>query len=170
MRRRRWYDWPRRLLIKARHQASELSGRVRDRRAQHRPMLELERVHRRLELLLAAVYGRSIPIAPLEQKRFNGAGARAAMLRHLKDGAQTASADGDTIFLPPMMAPSDGAAALTRYRLLALEQAERLVRGTTGQSLPKDALERDLYLLREGATIDAHIAQHHRGVADLLQQ
>src|SRR5206468_9042564 len=64
----------------------------------------------------------------------------------------------------------DDVPVLTRYRLLALEQAERLVRGTALTPLPRDPLERDLYLLHEAAAIDAHIARHHHGMADLLEQ
>jgi nitric oxide reductase NorD protein len=164
----RWLGLPRRLLLKARHGVREWRARSEERRSAREPRLQLERVHRRLELLLAAVYGRPIPIAPLETPRWTGPSARALAMRHFRLGAPIASVDGERIFLPPFLAETPDVPALTRYRLIALEQAERLVRGTTEQELPKDALERDLYLLREGATIDAHIAAHHRGVADLL--
>src|SRR5262249_42597637 len=40
-----------------------------------------------------------------------------------------------------------------------VEQAERLARGTANHAPHADALERDLYLLREGAAIDARISR-----------
>lgn len=169
MYRRGWLDLPRNALIKARHQIREWRENRRARVEGRNRTLQLERVHRRLELLLTAVYGRSIPIAPLETNRWNRV-TREGIRRQLWSDAPIAGVDGDTIFLPPALRELDDASALTRYRLIALEQAERLVRGTTEQSLPEDVLERDLYLLREGAAIDANIAQSHRGVADLLHR
>lgn len=170
MRRRGWFGFGRRLFLKARFGVQQLRGRMRDRRAARARMLPLDQVHRRLELLLTAVYGRSIPIAPLDPPRWTGPNARELARRAFRGGAPIASVDGDAIYLPPELAEQDDVAALTRYRLIALEQAERMIRGTTEQALPTDELERDLYLLREGAAIDAHIAQHHRGVADLLHR
>lgn len=170
MRRRSWLDLPRRLLLKARHRTRDWRERVSDRRAARERAVPLERVHRRLELLLAAVYGRGIPIAPLETKRWSATTSTEFVRRQLWAGGPMASSDGATIFLPPTLADTDDASALMRYRLIALEQAERLMRGTADQSLPGDVLERDLYLLREGATIDAEIARRHNGVATLLEQ
>src|SRR5262249_14786655 len=66
----------------------------------------------------------------------------------------------DDIRLPSMLNATEGAdVAVARFRLLAVEQAERLTRGTAGETPHADALERDLYLLREGAAIDARIAR-----------
>ena len=167
MQRRGWLGLGRRLFLKAQYRVQELRGRARARRDARASMLPLDRVHRRLELLLAAIYGRSIPIAPLEHK-WTGPNGREFARRVFRMGAPIASVDGDAIYLPRALAEQDDVAALTRYRLIALEQAERMIRGTTEQTLPTDQLERDLYLLREGAAIDAHIAQHHHGVAELL--
>src|SRR3954454_15462903 len=97
------------------------------------PGVPLEAVRRRLELFLAAMYGRGISIAAAEPA------ARPPLLRqlldrtppHLRDLAPAASSDGERILRPPRLAASESAGdALARYQLLAVEQAERLVRGT----------------------------------------
>jgi nitric oxide reductase NorD protein len=66
----------------------------------------------------------------------------------------------DDIHLPGALSAHAGSdAAIARFRLLAVEQAERLTRGTVSALPRDDALERDLYLLREGVAIDAKIAR-----------
>jgi nitric oxide reductase NorD protein len=145
----------RRLALRAAQAAREarLAWRERDRgRA-----LALDDVRRRLEMLLAGVYGRPLqldaataPEAPAALTRL-----RELPARHLRSAGPQAAARGDRILLPPAL-PNDGGDALARYRLLAIEQAERIERGTTG-AMPGDsasALERDLYLLCEAAAVD----------------
>jgi nitric oxide reductase NorD protein len=137
-----------------------------------RPVVELERVQRRLELLLAAMYGERIPISPakmqkrrwwFELSRFLDSDPRA------REG--TPSTDGSGIELPESLNARDGDAdAIARYRLLAIEQAERLRRGTVAHAPLKDLIEGDLYMLREGAIIDAAIARSHPGLAPLLER
>ena len=76
--------------------------------------------------------------------------------------------DGATIRLPVELRADDGPErALGHYRLLALEQAERLIRGTATLA-PADPLERDLFLVREGAAIDATLAQANPGMRPAL--
>ena len=76
----------------------------------------------------------------------------------------TPSVDGETIRLPESLdAPNGVASAVSRYRILAIEQAERIVRGTPSHLPTADPLERDLYLLREGMAIDAELARRHPG-------
>jgi nitric oxide reductase NorD protein len=60
-------------------------------------------------------------------------------------------------------------AALARYRLLAFEQAERLLRGTPAH-LPADPLVRDLYLLAESAAVDRAIPANLPGLAPALAE
>jgi nitric oxide reductase NorD protein len=110
-------------------------------------------VSRRLELLLAAMYGRRLSIGV--------AGGR---------GPEGSRATPD-IVLPEMVDAQSGIErAHARYRVLAVEQAARLVRGTAGEPLPPDALERDLYLLAEGVAIDRTMVQQAPGLASALAE
>lgn len=115
------------------------------------PVLPLEDVRRRLEVLVAALYGREIPIVPVEPKPGR------------RDGhpAEVAASDGERIHLPARLDASDGAeAALARYRLMAIGQAERMARGTVAAAPGEgDRLVRDLYLLMESAAAEASIAE-----------
>src|SRR6185503_3084775 len=109
----------------------------------------LEHVHRRLELLLTAMYGRKISIASLDAKR-PGVFSRVArfVLRDPRVREATPSVDGEMIHLPSVLNAFDGEdATVARYRLFAVEQAERLARGTAQHIPLRDPLERDLYLL-----------------------
>lgn len=119
-----------------------------------RKRLELETVRRRLELLLAGMYGRPIRIGA-EQ---GSAGS-----------APTRAAQDVQVVLPRSLDARDGVdAAAARYRLLAIEQAERVARGTPAEALPADPMERDLYAVAEGASVDRAIAARARGLAPTL--
>jgi nitric oxide reductase NorD protein len=108
---------------------------------------QLADVRRRLELVVSALYGRHIPITPAVPGRGWG-----------RTTAPTAANDGERILLPATL--QGGGDALARYRLMAVEQAERIARGTAGLAPPpREALERDLYLLIEGAAVDAAITE-----------
>jgi nitric oxide reductase NorD protein len=126
-----------------------------------RPSLPLDSVQRRLELLLTAMYGRPIAIAPVQARKLGWAGrVSRALSRDPRSHEPTPELGIDDIRLPSMLNATEGAdVAVARFRLLAVEQAERLTRGTAGETPHADALERDLYLLREGAAIDARIAR-----------
>src|SRR5262249_53515369 len=129
--------------------------------AARRPTVELEHVQRRLELLLTAIYGRPISISPVPTKKLNWAERMARRLAPDPEahGATPAGVAGDLRPLGAPSAHSGSADARARFRLLAIEQAERLTRGTASAVPRDDALERDLYLLREGIAIDAKIAR-----------
>ena len=124
--------------------------------------VRLDDVRRRLELLVTAVYDRPIPIATAEQPRrvFGTRWTDPFGPRHLQGAQPLATTDGERIQLPPEIEALDADAALATYRLMAIEQAERIVRGTTAR-IPDAAtpLERDLYLIREGEIVDASIAR-----------
>jgi nitric oxide reductase NorD protein len=108
----------------------------------------LSAVSRRLELLLAAMYGRhmSVGVAP--------------------SGATTPP----DVVLPASLDARDGRPrALARYRLLAIEQGARVVRGTLAIPAFADPLERDLYMLAEGAAIDRAIVRQTPRLADDLR-
>ena len=134
------------------------------------PKVELDGVRRRLELLLTAMYGRHIPIAAPEAQR-DSWWTRAWRSVSPFTVPQTISAsDGESLQLPPVVDAASGRdAAIARYRLLAIEQGERVMRGTAAVAArATDELERDLFLLRESATIDAAIAKSVRNVAPAL--
>ncbi|WP_420130406.1 nitric oxide reductase activation protein NorD [Longimicrobium sp.] len=160
------------------------------RPAPQAPVLRLDDVRRRLEILIAAVYGRSIPIvatAPPERTHWT----RRLFFPepgHLRRDELLAAADAERVHLPPQLDASEGeAAALARYRLLAIAQAERIARGTplfvpdlnprwNRHLVAAGALTntenpgpiRDLYVLLEGAAVDAAIARAVPGLAPAL--
>ncbi|MFL5583195.1 MAG: hypothetical protein ACJ8AO_22740, partial [Gemmatimonadaceae bacterium] len=116
------------------------------------PLARLDDVRRRLELVLAATYG-PLRIEAAEAPRVPGVLRRLAarMPAHLRPRGALPSAAGERVLLPASLAlpPAD---AVARFRVLALEQGERLARGTALHAPPRgQPLERDLYLLAEGA-------------------
>jgi nitric oxide reductase NorD protein len=166
VKRRDWFG-ARRAALKARFVLQSARARVRARFARRPATVALDSVQRRLELVLTAAYGRPITIAPIEAR-----GWRHSLARVSDNGwvSEQPTIDGETIRLPPALAThGDAKRAVDRYRLLAIEQAERLTRGTPALAPHADALERDLYLLREGAAIDAHIARTYPGMAEVLE-
>lgn len=133
--------------------------------------MRLDDVRRRLELLVTAVYDRPIPIATAEPHRRGRVSLWERLLgpRHLTPHAVLPSTDGERIQLPREIGAGDEESALTSYRLLAMQQAERIVRGTPWQlaaSIPP--LVRDLYLLRESAEVDRAIARDVPGLRAAL--
>ena len=151
----------RRLTIKGRHVLGTAAASLRAKVAMRRPTVELEQVQRRLELLLTAMYGRQISISPVRTKKLNWAERVARRLARDPEAHEATPEVGtDDIHLPGVISAHTGSdAAIARFRLLAVEQAERLTRGTASALPREDALERDLYLLREGVAIDAKIAR-----------
>lgn len=118
-------------------------------------------MRRRLELLLAGMYGRPMRVGA------DSAAARNAALV----AAQPSGATRPDIVLPRTMDARDGMdAAAARYRLLAIEQAERRVRGSARVALPATMLERDLYTLAEGATVDRAIVERAPGLAGMVAE
>lgn len=126
------------------------------------PVVALDAVSRRLELLLTAMYGSRFEITALAPaKDSNIIGSRKV--------APIARSSGVAIELPATMDASDGQqAAIARYRLLAVEQAARIVRSSNAHAPVDDMVARDLYSLREGAAIDASIARESPGLASVL--
>ena len=117
-------------------------------------------MRRRLELLLAGMYGRSMRI-----------GAEGAASHLAAPGTARAAVTRPDIVLPRSMDAHDGLeAAASRYRLLAIEQAERVSRGSATIDFPASMLERDLYTLAEGAAVDRAIAERAPGLARMLAE
>jgi len=114
-------------------------------------VVELERVRRRLGFLLQAIYDRPFVVIEIPGK---------------PSKRSLASALGDSVYLPATLGAHEGP---ERYRLLALEQAERVVRGTVAHA-SADPLERDLYWLKEGAAVDAALAHAMPGIRQMLAE
>ncbi len=136
------------------------------------PSTPLDSVRRRLELLLAAMYGRELRIedaAPPREMSWIGRLA-SGRPRHLTQTLAISASDGVTIRLPRLLRDSAArGSGVTQYRLLAIEQAERIARGTAALVPGDDTpLERDLYLLAEAAAIDSTIARSFGGMAVAL--
>ncbi len=131
------------------------------------PPVALEDVRRRLELLLAAIYDRPITVAAAEAPRAPGRLRRffRRTPAHLHPTEPLPASDGERVLLPPRLSSGEGD-AIARYRLMAVEQAERLARGTASAlSGDEPPLVRDLYLLAEGAAVEGAIARTAPGLA-----
>lgn len=161
----------RRALLRSRADAEEQWDRWLSRITP--TVVELEQVRRRLELLMAAFYGRAIPVEAVDGARHVGWLRRYVLRAHGEREASDAlpRTDGERILLPRALDAAAGeAATVARYKLLAMEEAERIVRGTVA-SLPgpdEHPLLRELYLLSEGVAIDARLASEVRGIRPAL--
>src|SRR5690606_9824036 len=119
--------------------------RHRPRKAE--PGLSLEDAVRRLEILASAVFGRSLTIRPAQPP------APPSLLtvffrRSQKPWPQHAvpATDGRHVFLPRRCSLPDAAQAMEAYRVCALQQGMRLVRGSAQQVAQlQDPLHRQLY-------------------------
>ncbi len=127
----------------------------------------LSSVRTRLELFLTALVGASVDIVPIEPPAPASWLARLAgsSSRRRNESALSAT-DGRRIYLPAALPPVlYGFEALTLYRLLAVQQAARMVRGTAQVSAHLDGGEmRDWFLLAEAVTVDRWIAREVRGL------
>ena len=118
------------------------------REARAPTQLELAAMRRRLELLLAGMYGQPMRVAAA--------------------GSATAGAE---IRLPAAIDARGGVdEAAARYRLLAIEQAERHVRGSAAAEPLATQLERDLYTVAEAAAVDAAIVTRAPRLAPLVAE
>lgn len=141
--------------------------------AQRTPTVPLDSVRRRIELLLAGLYARPLSVDQmLAPRRTNWSDLlKNPVPRHARTGNALAMTDGNKVLLPREIADAGGEErARQRYRLLAIEQAERIVRGTSQvASAISDLLVRDLFLLAEGSAIDASITRSVRNGAMQLR-
>jgi nitric oxide reductase NorD protein len=160
----------RRLARKAEHLARQVRDRARSRWRRRNPDVALESVQRRLELVVAALYGRPIALTATERAPTTFRARLEALLGVQADARRaTPTVEGETIRLPETLDAAEGIeSAIARYRILAIEQAERIARGTVAHVPSRDPLMRDLYLLREGAAIDAELMRRHPGLAHTL--
>lgn len=161
-------------LIKALNRSSAVARSVwkRVNPEKHSAITELGSVRRRLELLITAMYGRSIRIEDAKPVRPPGVVGRLVnRATRGRDPGEIAESDADTIRLPRMLCDSNTrGSAITQYRLLAIEHAERIVRGTEANRPAEGvALERDLYLLAEASAVDSAIAESMRGMSETIR-
>lgn len=114
----------------------------------------------RLDLLLTAVFGRSFPLRPADApppatfltKVFRSSEGPRVM-------AALPATDGHNIWLPAVLPDQLGLTALEQYRALALQQAQRAIRGSPAawQAL-QDPLERAIFVVLEAQAADAALA------------
>src|SRR5688572_10290358 len=118
----------------------------------------------RLELLLAAAFGRALKIRPAQPP------APPTLLRKIFDKSPIQkhaipATDGQSIWLPETLDTTDPGEALARYRLMALRQGMRAVRGSAEAPIWREPPPvQDLYLQLEAASADASLAQLFPGL------
>ena len=137
------------------------------------PVLALGQVRHRLELLLSALHGLTVPILPADSEPAPTWLARllGRAPRHLEPAGALAATDGRHVWLPRVLDARDGEpAALDRYRLLAVEQAARMARGFA-HSHPHDGprTERDLYWVAVAEVVDRGLARDLPGLVPGLR-
>src|SRR5262245_2859847 len=139
------------------------------------PAVALDRVRRRLELLLGALFGEPAAIAAIDGEPPPTWLARlfGRAPRHLTTAEPLAATDGRRVWLPraiELRGGGDEVEAIERYRLLAVEQAMRAVLGFNRAG--RDGLsriERDLYWIAEGAAVDRQLARDLPGLVPALR-
>lgn len=133
--------------------------------------LELGDVARRLDLLIAAAFGRSYTLRVAQAPAKPSWMGRMLLRHQLPPGPEAiAATDGRSIWLPRAFKPGQSRQwAAARFSTLALQQAMRAERGSA-EHLPADAapLERELYLLLEARAADAALASRLPGMATAL--
>ena len=126
----------------------------------------------RLDLLIAAVFGHSFPIRTAQLPAPPTVLMRLLQRQRLPPSRDALPAtDGVGIWLPATLGPAllDPAAASARFRLLALRQAMRALRGSANaQPADLQPLCRDLYLLIETRAADEDLLQRLPGLAESL--
>jgi len=133
----------------------------------------LAAVRARLEMFLTALVGTSITIVAIDPPAPASWLARVAHApsRSRRDESLRSATDGRRVHLPAALPPTAcDLDALVLYRLLAVEQAARVVRGTALVSAAIDGSEtRDWFLLAEAAAVDRWIALEVRGLVPAVR-
>lgn len=151
---------------------------VRDLWRRHRPpsadgpAVTLKDIASRLDLLLTAAFGRSFslrlaeappPATLLMRVMRRGEGPRRSVA--------VPATDGTSIWCPAPPALADEATALSLYRLMALRQAMRAVRGSPfGWAQLSAPMERAFFLLQEAHAADAALLREFPGTAAALRE
>jgi nitric oxide reductase NorD protein len=167
---------PEELIIEGAHFATRVARDAWRRYgpSRRRPEIDLAAERPRLELFLAALFGQPIPIAAAEPPPPTTWLARLAHGRPAAGAEQRLipGTDGVRIFLPPCLPVADDEEDTRElYRLLAVEQAVRLMRGTARATADLSGIERrDWFALREAAVVDRWIATELPGLLPRLRR
>jgi nitric oxide reductase NorD protein len=127
--------------------------------------VSLDEVKERLEYYLRAVYGRPIRVEPVAVDKPRAGTREAGWLMRKRIDAVSDS-DVDVIRLPSqLVAPPGEVTPFERFRCIAVQHAERLVRSTASHAATLGSdLERDLFQLAEAASVDRRIAATQPGL------
>ncbi len=112
----------------------------------------------RLELLLAAAFGRPLKIRPAQTP------PPRTLLRKVFDKTPhqeeaLPATDGESVWLPETLDTADAQEAIARYKVMALRQGMRAIRGSAELPIGLESpLVQDLYLRLEAASADADLA------------
>src|SRR5690606_14517837 len=166
---------PEELIIDGAHRAT-LAARAVWRRygpPGTRQTVRLDAVRARLERFVTALFGLEIAVAASEPPAPITWLRRLAnpTPRHLRNRRFHAGTDGVGIRLPPELPVSiDEERTIALYRLLAVQQAARIVRGTARRlARIRDAGWRDRFLMAEGAAIDRWMRRETPGLVPPLR-
>ncbi|MBB6599588.1 hypothetical protein [Luteimonas sp. MC1825] len=133
--------------------------------------IALASLARRLDLLLAAACGTSLPmrvaLPPARPTVLHRLFHRSAYPRHRQALPATS---GDAIWLPAHLGTCDAAEASELYRAMALQQARRAMRGSVQAILARrgSPLQRDTALVLEAQAAEADIARSFPGLVPAL--
>jgi nitric oxide reductase NorD protein len=130
------------------------------RRSPQRPQPAALADHvQRLELLVAAAFGRALKIRPAQPPAPRTFLRRLFDRNPLQEKALPAT-DGESIWLPETLDTTERDEALARYRLMALRQGMRAVRGSASVPFWREPpAVQDLYLQLEAASADAALRE-----------
>jgi nitric oxide reductase NorD protein len=157
--------WSRRL----REALAALRHRLPARAAE--PVVTLETVRAQLEYYLRALYDLGLSIEPAAPDRPDRNWLARGRARLGGAPAPTRSERvGHRILLPAALpASANGIGAAARYRLLAAQHAERVVRRSAAQLAPDaSALEHDLFEIADAAAVDRALVRAQPGLAGAL--
>lgn len=165
---------PEELILEGAHFATRVARDVWRRYGTPVPdtTVPLAGVRVRLEMFLSALFRTAVPIIRMEPPAPASWLSRLARgpAHHRRDELLLSGTDGRHVCLPPTL-PSiaGGQEALSLYRLLAVQQAARLVRRTAHvfAGIGNPAIE-DWFLLAEAAAIDGWIAAEVPGLVPAL--
>lgn len=162
---------PEELVAAAAYHAAQVARKLWMRRSPPPRTFGLVDVRRRLELFVTGVVGECVPISPARLPSRPSLLARVFDRRARASGEAriVASTDGSRIRLPPEIERSVGPAEdLETFRLLALEQMLRVLRGSVASAPRDDALLGDLFWLGESACVDRELVRELPPVRDRL--
>jgi nitric oxide reductase NorD protein len=153
----------------ARHATSFLQEQWRKRAPAKPAPAALAEHAQRLELLVAAAFGRPFRIRPAQPP------APRTLLRRIfgtepEVRRALPATDGESIWLPETLDTTDAEEAIARYRTMALRQGMRALRGAAAPAVFREPpLVQDFYLLLEAAAADDALGRLFPGTRKSLQ-